>query len=224
MTEKSSAIIIDLPQSEVLKRNVLTGKDYNEVEITDLERKKLGKIVEVLDHPGLQRLIEEGQITFAMIKPRADLNLMGLDDLTAAEEVKMAVRKPLDVVFDISILFSEEEVNEFYAGEPKDLQIAQPPILHKDSFSSRWEEYVDLMTSGPTTVLLLYSPEGNAVAEWRRQIGHWNVDERREPGTIRGDFAKSNYANIVHGSDSTEAVQREIGFLSKHLKEILGKE
>jgi nucleoside-diphosphate kinase len=32
-----------------------------------------------------------------------------------------------------------------------------------------------------------------------------------EPGTIRGDFGSSTRYNLVHGSDSVESAQREIG-------------
>ena len=31
------------------------------------------------------------------------------------------------------------------------------------------------------------------------------------PGTIRGDFGVSNSFNLIHGSDSPEAAQRELG-------------
>ena len=31
------------------------------------------------------------------------------------------------------------------------------------------------------------------------------------PGTIRGDFSLSNRENLVHGSDSPESAEREIG-------------
>ena len=31
-----------------------------------------------------------------------------------------------------------------------------------------------------------------------------------EPGTIRGDFGVSNSFNLIHGSDSPEAAEREL--------------
>jgi nucleoside-diphosphate kinase len=33
---------------------------------------------------------------------------------------------------------------------------------------------------------------------------------KAEPGTIRGDFGSSTAYNLVHGSDSPEAAQKEI--------------
>src|SRR3990167_531688 len=41
------------------------------IELDELEREKLQKIVQILRHPGLQSLIERGKITLAMIKPQA---------------------------------------------------------------------------------------------------------------------------------------------------------
>jgi nucleoside-diphosphate kinase len=35
---------------------------------------------------------------------------------------------------------------------------------------------------------------------------------KADPGTIRKDFAQSIEANSVHGSDSAENAEREIGF------------
>ena len=34
---------------------------------------------------------------------------------------------------------------------------------------------------------------------------------KAEPGTIRGDFSNSTAYNLVHGSDSPESAEREIG-------------
>ena len=47
------------------------------------------------------------------------------------------------------------------------------------------------------------------------------------PGTIRGDFAVTVGKNIIHGSDSLESAEREIGFIlqtrrtSMHMKKML---
>ena len=35
------------------------------------------------------------------------------------------------------------------------------------------------------------------------------------PGTIRGDFGVSNSFNLIHGSDSPEAAERELGLFFK---------
>jgi nucleoside-diphosphate kinase len=69
-------------------------------------------------------------------------------------------------------------------------------------------ELVDFITSGPTLALVLEG-EG-AIATVRRTMGATNPADS-EPGSIRGDFALSMPDNLVHGSDSPESAEREIG-------------
>ena len=69
-------------------------------------------------------------------------------------------------------------------------------------------ELVDFITSGSTLALVLEG-EG-AIATVRRTMGATNPADS-EPGSIRGDFALSMPDNLVHGSDSSESAEREIG-------------
>ncbi|HKD33092.1 MAG TPA: nucleoside-diphosphate kinase [Gaiellaceae bacterium] len=69
-------------------------------------------------------------------------------------------------------------------------------------------ELVEFITSGPTFALVLEG-EG-AIATVRRTMGATNPADS-EPGSIRGDFALSMPDNLVHGSDSPESAEREIG-------------
>ena len=69
-------------------------------------------------------------------------------------------------------------------------------------------ELVDFITSGPTMALVLEG-EG-AIATVRTTIGATNPAEAT-PGTIRGDLSLSMPDNLVHGSDSPESAEREIG-------------
>ncbi len=63
------------------------------------------------------------------------------------------------------------------------------------------------ITSGPLVALALEGDE--AVSVVRNLIGA--TDGRKAaPGTIRGDFSISRSANLVHGSDSPEAAEREM--------------
>ena len=45
-------------------------------------------------------------------------------------------------------------------------------------------------------------------------MGSTNAAEA-EPGTIRGDYSALFTENLVHGSDSAESAQREIGIFFK---------
>lgn len=66
----------------------------------------------------------------------------------------------------------------------------------------------DFVTSGPLVALVL---EGESSVEVVRAL-HGATDGRKAaPGTVRGDFSLSNRENLVHGSDSAESAEREIG-------------
>jgi nucleoside-diphosphate kinase len=69
-------------------------------------------------------------------------------------------------------------------------------------------ELVDFITSTPTLALVLEG-EG-AIATVRTTMGATNPASAA-PGTIRGDFALSMPDNLVHGSDSPESAEREVG-------------
>ncbi|MEN8040809.1 MAG: nucleoside-diphosphate kinase [Actinomycetota bacterium] len=69
-------------------------------------------------------------------------------------------------------------------------------------------ELVDFITSGPV-VAMEWSGEG-AVAVSRTLMGTTNPAEAA-PGTIRGDFGTIITNNIVHGSDSVDSAERELG-------------
>ena len=69
-------------------------------------------------------------------------------------------------------------------------------------------ELVEFITSGPTLAFVLEG-EG-AIATCRVTIGATNPAEAA-PGSLRGRFALAMPNNLVHGSDSPESAEREIG-------------
>ena len=69
-------------------------------------------------------------------------------------------------------------------------------------------ELVDFITSAPLVALILEGQD--AIKAARQLIGATNPLEAT-PGSIRGDFAIEVGTNMVHGSDSTESAEREIG-------------
>ena len=69
-------------------------------------------------------------------------------------------------------------------------------------------ELVAFITSGPTLAFVLEG-EG-AIATARKTIGATNPADA-DPGSLRGDFALAMPNNLVHGSDSPESAEREIG-------------
>lgn len=66
---------------------------------------------------------------------------------------------------------------------------------------------VKFMTSEPVLVLAVRGIGAIAIA--RKMMGA-TFGSKAEPGTIRGDFGVSNSFNLIHGSDSPEAAQKEL--------------
>jgi nucleoside-diphosphate kinase len=70
------------------------------------------------------------------------------------------------------------------------------------------------VTSGPLVALVL---EGDEAVDVVRALNGATDGRKAAPGTIRGDLALSNRENLVHGSDSPESAEREIGIWFPHL-------
>jgi nucleoside-diphosphate kinase len=75
-------------------------------------------------------------------------------------------------------------------------------------------DLVDFITSGPLVAFVLEGHE--AVAAARQVIGATNPLEAA-PGSIRGDYALEIQTNLVHGADSPESAEREIGLFFPEL-------
>ena len=71
-----------------------------------------------------------------------------------------------------------------------------------------FEELVEFITSTPVVAMRIRG-EG-AIKVMRNLMGSTNPAEAA-PGTIRGDLALSLPDNLVHGSDSPESAERELG-------------
>ena len=76
-------------------------------------------------------------------------------------------------------------------------------------------ELVSFITSGPLVAMVR---EGeSAITAARQVIGATNPLEA-SPGSIRGDWATEVGQNLVHGSDSPESAQREVGLFFPDLQ------
>ena len=108
------------------------------------------------------------------------------------EVLRRVERKGLAI--DALRLFTiERETAERHYGEHRD----------KPFFG----ELVDFITGGPVVVAKITGED--AVTCWRNLMGPTNPVEA-PPGSIRGDLATEIGENIVHGSDSPEAAEREL--------------
>ena len=71
-----------------------------------------------------------------------------------------------------------------------------------------YDGLVKFMTSSPVLVLAI---RGVGVIEISRRMMGATFGSQADPGTIRGDFGVSNSFNLIHGSDSAESSERELG-------------
>ena len=125
--------------------------------------------------------------TLILIKPDAfERNLTG-------EVLARFERKGLQLAALKLVTADEATANEHYAEH------SEKPFFG---------ELVSFITGGPLVAGILEGVE--AVKAARQLIGSTNPIEA-ETGSIRGDFGTEVTFNLVHGSDSHESAEREIG-------------
>ncbi|HBT95237.1 MAG TPA: nucleoside-diphosphate kinase [Coriobacteriia bacterium] len=71
-----------------------------------------------------------------------------------------------------------------------------------------YDGLIEYITSGPVVKMVVSGPDAVVIA--RKLMGATNPKEAA-PGTIRGDFGLTMDENVIHGSDSPESAEREIG-------------
>ena len=138
-------------------------------------------------------------LTFAIIKPDAvkNGNTGKIYDRILKEDFKILCAKLLRMTVG--------QAEGFYA-------------VHKER--PFFNELTEFMSSGACMVLAL--EKDDAVNEWRKTIGATNPDDA-DLGTIRKDFATNVQENAVHGSDSNENAEKEIGFFFSQSELIANK-
>ena len=124
--------------------------------------------------------------TFIMVKP--DAVARGL----TGEVLARIERRGLKVTA-LKMAFMDRAVAEEHYGEHRERPF--------------FGELVDFITSGPVVMMRVEGP--GVIAVMRTMVGATNPADAA-PGTIRGDLALEVAANVVHGSDSVEASEREL--------------
>jgi nucleoside-diphosphate kinase len=125
--------------------------------------------------------------TLILVKPDA------FERALTGEVIARFERKGLRIAALKSMRADEAIANEHYAE-------------HTDK--PFFGELVSFITGGALVAIVLEGAE--AVKAARQLIGATNPVEAA-PGSIRGDFALEVTFNMVHGSDSDESAEREIG-------------
>ena len=78
-----------------------------------------------------------------------------------------------------------------------------------------FDSLTTFMSEGPCVVMVLQGE--NAIERWRDLMGATDPAQAGE-GTIRKDFGRNIERNAVHGSDSPESADFEIGYFSSALE------
>jgi len=92
----------------------------------------------------------------------------------------------------------------------KMMQISQElAATHYEAHKEKgfYKGLVAFMTSSPVLVLAI---RGNGAITIARNMMGATFGSKAAAGTIRGDFGVSNSFNLIHGSDSPEAAEREL--------------
>jgi len=121
-----------------------------------------------------------------MVKPD------GVERGLTGEVISRIEKKGFRMVAIKMLRISEELAREHYAEH------AGKPFF---------DEMLSFITSGPVVAMVW---EGPGVIQSIREIMGATDPARAEPGTIRRDMGTSISRNVVHGSDSPAAAEREV--------------
>ncbi len=127
------------------------------------------------------------ETTLLIIKPD------GVQRGLCGEIISRFETKGLQIVGMKMMTISEEMANKHYAA-------------HKER--PFFAGLVRFMTSSPVLVMAM---RGVGAIEICRKMMGATFGSKAEPGTIRGDLGVSNSFNLIHGSDSPEAAETELG-------------
>jgi nucleoside-diphosphate kinase len=133
--------------------------------------------------------------TLILVKPDA------FDRRLTGEVIARFERKGLRIV-----ALKQMEIDKEFAG------------VHYEEHTSKpfFGELVEFITRGPLVAMVMEAED--AVEAARQVIGATNPIDAA-PGSIRGDYALEVTFNLVHGSDSDESAEREIGIWFPELQD-----
>lgn len=156
---------------------------------------------DLINHREFQEATQAGHVTYGMVKPHVNTakeENKSLSDDEVAEAIISEIESPLQPTIVRHTFMPEQVAQIFYDN-----------LRGKRGSDEIFNRVTEFMSGGAITGLVLLNEEGDAIQEWRNQIGATNPTEAAE-GTIRKIFADSIENNVVHGSDSAENAQREM--------------
>jgi nucleoside diphosphate kinase len=191
--------------------------------LTPEEMRRISEVRLLILDDQFTRVINEGGLTFAMIRPHQELGKKKKPDSETTQEILDDVqnRGHFNIALQLPWTVSPEAFGEFYGHvKPKLLGIdKQAP---DGTPSNAWELFERFNTTGAASFLVLdarrlQSTTGHQAWQlWRTFIGATNPLEA-SPGTLRNKYG-SDYNNVVHGSDSLAAVHSDIQWMARQLR------
>ncbi|KAJ2744897.1 hypothetical protein GGI20_002589 [Coemansia sp. BCRC 34301] len=173
-------------------RNAVDGSQEPEDAVNQL-RLVFSDSFPALPYDGfLMQRADEARCTLALIKPD-----VAQDSQAVATIIGRITARGYEIKDRVEITLSHAQASAFYAEH------AGQPFF---------EGLVAFMSSGPTIALLL---EGDDVVRgWRMMAGPTSPVTARQqmPQCIRALLGDDGPRNAVHGSDSADSAQRELGF------------
>lgn len=205
--------------------------DHINFELDATEVAYLRKVKRALGSKKFKAEIEKGNLALVLIRPHAENNIAGIsDEEMVTETIQKFEAAGLKTVFVGATIFKSEDVEKL-AGHTKARQSEILPSRYTGfgQVYNRWEEFVDLMTSGAVTFVYFYSPDGNAIEKSRATIGHWDLNQNTTLATLRGEFGlrdkesgrSDNYSNLVHGSDQPIHVLDESQIITRTISRLV---
>lgn len=153
-------------------------------------------------------LASENEITFAMIKPKANEGIgLPADDDEAAQAIIAEIGKD-NVALQFHALLNLAQGEELYGAETiarlwkTDSEITGIPVA---------EILFNYITSDSVTMLLVSRPNDDPVNWLMEKVGA-TKPSRADPNSIRGRYGRDEMLpnNLIHRSDSIGSVIREI--------------
>ncbi|KAJ2862802.1 hypothetical protein GGH94_004033 [Coemansia aciculifera] len=173
-------------------RNAVDGSQEPEDAVKQL-RLAFSEAIPALPYDDfLMQRADDAHCTLALVKPD-----VAQDEQAVATIIGRITARGYTIKDRVEITLSRAQASAFYAE-------------HSDR--PFFEGLVAFMSSGPTVALLL---EGDDVVRgWRMMVGPTSPATARQqmPQSIRALLGDDGPRNAVHGSDSAESAQRELGF------------
>lgn len=180
------------------------------------DKEKLDELDGLLAAAILGELVDNNEITFGMIKPRANqgIGLPDDDDLAAQTIISAIGTENVPLRFHTLIesrqaekLYGKESIDRLWSVESEVPGVPVAKVL------------LEFITSEPVTMMLVERPEKDAV-EWLAEKVGKTKPSQADPNSIRGKYGRDELLpnNLVHRSDSKGSVLKEI----KAMRSIIG--